>query len=169
MRSLIVADAGPLIALGRIDALALLSEVATRVLVPTVVEAECLHDRTKPGIAPIETAFAEGLLQPQPESPNVSSTPLPGLGLGESVAIELAEMLGLPLLIDERLGRRIATQRGVRVIGTLAVLVLARRRGRIAALSPVLSQLAENGYFVSEALIDSALRSVGERERRGPN
>jgi predicted nucleic acid-binding protein len=51
---------------------------------------------------------------------------VPGLGRGETEAIALAEELNADaILIDERDGSRIARQRGIAVVGTLAVLAKA--------------------------------------------
>ena len=166
LNDLIVADAGPLIGLGRIDALVLLSAVARHVIVPRAVERECIADPSKPGVATIQAAFVEGVLEWPPSEAIVDTPRLAGLGDGETAAIDLAERLVAPLLIDERRARAIAIERGIHVIGTLAVLVTARRRNHIDALQPVLQRLVDAGYFISERLLETALRSVGEWDDR---
>jgi predicted nucleic acid-binding protein len=162
LNELIVADAGPLIALARIDAIGVLAKVHARVVVPDAVTAECLADRAKPGVTAIEAAFERGWLVAQPESPRLSGLQIATLGAGEAAAIELAELLDAILLIDERRGRAVAAARGLRVIGTLAVLVAARRREIVPRLLPLIVALGDAGYRVSEALIEAALASVGE-------
>lgn len=162
MNELVVADAGPLIALGLIDSIELLALIYPVVLVPSAVEAECVARRDKPGIAQIETAFSRGWLTRSTDAPRPSEFIIGTLGEGESAAIKLAERIGAILLIDERRGRTVASDRGLRIIGTLAVLITARRRGLIPALSPLLQNLLTGGYFISEALMQAALMSVGE-------
>ena len=67
------------------------------------------------------------------------------------------------LLIDERRGRQIATMEGLRVIGLVGVILLAKRRGLINAVAPVLRELADDaGMYLSDALVRDALASVGE-------
>ena len=44
------------------------------------------------------------------------------LDLGETEAIALALELGLRLIIDEKTGRKIASQKGVKIIGLLGIL-----------------------------------------------
>jgi uncharacterized protein len=162
LNDLIVADAGPLIALALADSIGILALLHREVLVPEMVEAECLLRRDKPGVREIERAFKDGLLTRPSRMHKFSGIPIETLGVGESAAIELAESLGALLLIDERRGRLIATERGLRIVGTLAELVTARRRGLIPALRPLLDAISEGGYFLSEALVRQALESVGE-------
>lgn len=159
---MVVADAGPLIALGLLDALALLSAVHRRVIVPREVERECLARPDKPAVAAIGRAFAQGRLLRQPDGPVLPGQTIASLGAGESAAIELAEALDAIVLIDERRGRAVAAARGLRVIGTVAVLLTARQRGHIPAIAPLLQALREGGYFLSDGLVAAALARAGE-------
>ena len=163
MSEVIVADAGPLIALGLIDSIGVLARLHRRVVVPNAVRDECLRMPDKPGTACIQQAFACGWLVLPPEGgPRLSGLRLATLDEGESAAIELAEALGAVLLIDERRGRSVAMERGVPVVGTLGILIAARRRGLIPALAPLARDLAAGGYYLSEALMRAALAKVGE-------
>jgi predicted nucleic acid-binding protein len=84
------------------------------------------------------------------------------LDLGEAQAISVAEDRGLRLLIDERLGRRVAARRGVVVIGTGAVLLAAKAAGHLVATGPVLDELERQGYRLSAALRLRLQRLAGE-------
>ena len=64
-----VADAGPLIAFGRIQRLELLPQVLGEVLVPHAVAVECLADPEKPGARAICDAFQAQLLTETPGPP----------------------------------------------------------------------------------------------------
>ncbi len=82
---------------------------------------------------------------------------------GEAAAIALAELLHAEtLLIDERKGRDIARRRGLRIQGTLGLLVVARRAGVFGSLREILDELAREGFRVSAHLVTEALRQVGE-------
>jgi uncharacterized protein len=86
-----------------------------------------------------------------------------GLDPGETAAILLAEAIKADvLLIDERAGRKIASDRGIAVRGTLGVLVQARHLGALPALRPVLDALVGQGFRIAPALVREALARVGE-------
>jgi predicted nucleic acid-binding protein len=75
------------------------------------------------------------------------------LDLGEQAAITLAQALPADLLvIDERLGRRIATERGIPVIGTLGILDAAASQG-LVNLSEALDQLQQTNFRVSRRIL----------------
>lgn len=88
--------------------------------------------------------------------------PVPAIG-GESAAIALAREQGLPALLDDRHARRIATTAGVRVVGTLGLLVELKRARRIDRLRPILDELAAIGFRMTPELREAALRAAGER------
>lgn len=166
MNELIVADAGPLISLARIDRISVLAQVHSPVIVPHIVYAECVVDPTKPGAQKIEAAFGKNWLTLEPDNLHLPGLRIATLDDGESAAIELAEALNALLLMDERRGRAIATERGLRIVGTLGILITARKRNIFPALAPLLEDLTNGGYFISAALIEAALASVGETRPR---
>lgn len=72
---------------------------------------------------------------------SVVDTTLDILDPGEQAAITLAQTLPADLLIiDERLGRRIAEERGISIIGTLGILDDAAAQGLID-LAEAIAQL----------------------------
>jgi len=159
---LIAADAGPLIAFGRIEKLALLPEVLGEILVPEAVIAACLIDPDKPGASAIERALEKRILT-RIDDPAPALPPYPLLDSGESAAIRLALKLAIPVLIDEKAGRKVATNLGLSVIGTVGVLLAAKKHGHIEAVRPFLDAMSLQGYFVSGTLIRAALNRAGER------
>ena len=81
--SVVVADAGPLIALGRLDRLPILVEVFREVQVPRDVLAECLQRPELLDVQRIQAAVASGVLFLCEATP----VRVDGLGAGESAAI----------------------------------------------------------------------------------
>ena len=159
----VVADTSPLIYLSRVGALDLLHVLFGEVVIPRAVWTEVVEQRTAaPGLDALKRA---GWLRVV----NRDGPPLDlGLDPGETAAILLAESLNADLLlIDERLGRRVAEARGLAVRGTLGVLVQARRTGALPALRPVLETLVADGFRISPALIREALGAVGEIDNTG--
>lgn len=154
----VVADASPLILLARAGVQDLLATLYGEVVVPAVVWAEVVKGRPNaPGVAALSGASWIRI--------DARALPMVELGLdpGEMTAILLAEAMGADLLlIDERLGRRVARERGVPIRGVLGVLVEAREGGRLTALRPVLERLELEGFRISLRLVDAVLRRVGE-------
>ncbi len=80
------------------------------------------------------------------------------LDVGELHAIPLAAELRASLvLIDERKGRRAASEFGVKAIGTLSVLELAAER-RLLELEPSLQALRQTTFYISDEYLEAALQ-----------
>jgi predicted nucleic acid-binding protein len=84
------------------------------------------------------------------------------LDVGEASAIPLAERLHATLLCDDGAARVIARSRGLAVVGTLGVLLRAKREGHIALIAPVIGTMAELGMFVSDDLRTAVLAAARE-------
>jgi uncharacterized protein len=154
----VVADSSPLIYLSRVGILDLLATVCGDVVVPQAVWDEVVQKRpTAPGVDTLR--HASWIRVDDRRLPQVDL----GLDAGETAAILLAEMIHADvLLIDERIGRKVAESRGIAVRGTLGVLVQAHQVGALPALRPVLEALVAEGFRIAPALIREALARVGE-------
>lgn len=64
--------------------------------------------------------------------------------------------------IDEPAGRRVARLHGLRLTGSLGVLLRAKREGHLPALRPVLMQMTMQGIHLHPHLIDSTLKLANE-------
>jgi hypothetical protein len=83
---------------------------------------------------------------------------------GEAEAITLACPIKAPtVLLDEKDARRVARGLGLDTLGTVGLLLWAKRFGLITSLTGELEQLTGPGRFrLSAALISEALRLAGE-------
>lgn len=162
MAKSVVADAGPLIAFGRIGRLDLLPQTLGEILVPNAVAGECLADPEKPGAQAIREALRARLLIKTPD-PSMAEPQFPVLDAGETAAILLALKLSASVLIDEKLGRSIAAKLGLSVIGSAGVLLAAKKRGLIDSVRPILDAFSSNGYHFPDALIRAIVLRAGER------
>lgn len=163
MRGVVIADAGPLIALSRIEALDLLHRLFGQVLVTEEVRDEALPARDYPGRASIALACDAGWLAcPGPFETSWRPTN-PGLGAGECSAIAAAmKMPGCLLIIDDRAGRAEAKSHGVAIIGTAAIIGLAKLQGLIPMARPLLERLQPAGYFIHPRIVETVLGDLGE-------
>ena len=88
----------------------------------------------------------------------------PELDEGEASCIRAA--LNLPekclLLMDERLGRAVAQESSLSVVGVVGLIGIARKRGLIPSASAVFERLLQTDFRISPDLIRGALLKVGE-------
>jgi uncharacterized protein len=97
--------------------------------------------------------------------PERSIAALADLDPGEREAIALAQELGALLIIDEAEGRQAAVKLGIRVTGTLGLLIEAKSRGLIPRVRDELDALMERTTFrISDELRKLVLQQAGELE-----
>lgn len=163
MAGRVLSDASPLIGLARVDGLPWLRALFGEVWVPREVQDEVLSGRDLPDERAIRAAFDRGDLQICGPSPLLP--PLPELDEGEAACIRLAVASLEPvlLLMDERAGRAIALEHGLRVAGTAAVIGMARSRGLVPSAKAVFARLHASDFRISAEVIAEILRRVGER------
>ena len=94
-----IADAGPLIAMGRISHFSLLASVLGKIIIPQAVADECLAEIAKPGAHEIQRAINRKDVEIY-KNPAIHTYQkwLDLLGPGESAAIMLASQLKTGLL-----------------------------------------------------------------------
>jgi len=154
----VVSDSGPLIALGRLDLLSLLPALFAQVQVPQEVLDECLARPDNADAVRIRSAVSQTWLTLCEATPIVKD----GLDLGERAAIARALEIGAGLLADDRAARQHAESLGLVVVGTLGVLVRAKRSGHVAAIGPLVEQLRASGQRLSNAAVAQALAAAHE-------
>jgi len=155
----LVVNASPLILLQKVDALFLLTALATEVIVPASVISEV---RTG-------SAVASDAVERLPQLQVRADVPVPAdivawdLGTGETQVLARALVTpGSEAVLDDRQGRRCAAALGIPATGTLGVVLRARRAGQIPAARPLVERLLAEGMYLSLQVADAALREVGE-------
>ncbi len=160
---MIIADAGPLIALARVRRLALIKDIFQEVLVPDVVATECTRQPASPGADSIQDALAAGLLtRTSVSNPTLDPTLVADLGPGEAAAIMLAHSRHCLVLLDDKLARETAVHLGVAIVGTGGLLIRGKRLGLIPSVKPILLELIHNRYRISQALMKEILSRSDE-------
>ena len=155
----VVSNTGPLIALATIGQFDLLPRLFGEVLIPPAVRAEILDQNT------MNAVTAADWIMVRTARDEIAVRLLKGeLDAGESEAIVLARELNADLLlIDDRSARRRAGAIELSTIGTLGVLLLAKEKGLIPVLEPLLGDLRRAGFHMSDELYDQVLDSADEK------
>lgn len=152
MRGAVVSDASPLhylILVGAVDHLPRLFE---QIIIPAAVAAELSRPKTPVIVSQWATRPPAWLKVTHSQSVDRSLN----LDPGETEAISLALELGIDsILIDERKGRQAAAKRGLRLIGTLA-LVERFSRERWIDFEGSISKLRGAGFRLDERLVEEA-------------
>lgn len=167
-RRVVIADAGPLIALARIDSLALLRGLFGRVFITATVRDEILPAASVfPETGLLARTLAEGWIEVVDALPDEWVPLNPGVDPGEASAIRMAGAWrdagdAVLLVMDDRAGRIEAKRRGIALIGTAAVIGLAKSEGLVPAARPLLERLVRSGYFIGQPVIAAVLADVGE-------
>ena len=85
------------------------------------------------------------------------------LGKGERETILIAlESPGSLIVMDDLLGRRTAVTYGIRIKGTLGILLSAKEKGHIPMVRPVLNSLADLGFRLDLRTKQIVLQKAGE-------
>ena len=156
---ILVADASALVALSACDSLNLLEALFGEVWVPEAVfkevavpnkpQAACLRHFLQSKVRAVDMqnfvfldAFADA---------------------GETAAMLLyKEMAADYLLIDDKRGRKVAKINQIRTIGSLGVLLQAKRAGLIPEVAPLLRQILASPVFIGADLLQTVLDLAGE-------
>ncbi|MBM4467530.1 MAG: DUF3368 domain-containing protein [Chloroflexi bacterium] len=159
---IVVANAGPLIALAQIGHFSLLRSLYGELHIPPAVRDEVVASgRGRPGAVAVSAAAWIRVVGVR----DTTAVQLlrERLDAGESEAIVLAiELEADLLLIDEARGRRVAEARGLNKTGTVGTLIAAKKRGLISAVTPLLDELRAAGFRMSEELYQTGRTLAGE-------
>lgn len=159
-----VINAGPLIALAKLDLLHLLKTVFAELLVPEAVQHEVLA-KPAPEKVRLLKAFQESFtVVPTPMIPDDVANAVAGLDDGEIAVLTVGNAQGRDALVilDDRLARRAARALGLNLTGTVGLLLAFKKRGHLGSVSSELQKLRERGYYLSTAVLDVARKLAGE-------
>ncbi len=160
----VVSNTSPITNLAAIRQLDLLQKLYNQIIIPEAVYQELTGLETPvPGTREVQSLDwiqVRSVVNPS----LVIALQQEPLDLGEAEAIALARELNADrLLIDERKGRAVASRLGIKLTGVLGVLIVAKRRGLISEIKPLIDELIDISRFrVSDELYDRVLQDVGE-------
>ncbi len=156
---IVVSDASPIIALSSVDHLDLMRLLFDSVIIPVSV-----HDEVTASVMKI-TVELPPFFRIVTVASDLSVRFLKlNLHAGESEAIALALERNIQgIILDDKQAREIAAELGLKVIGTLGLLILAKRKGYLSEVRPVITQIIERVNFrIAPSVLNRALSLINE-------
>ncbi len=157
----VICNTSPIQYLYQLGLLHVLPALATQVIVPPAVAEEVAIGRAA-GVSLPDLAVLEWVTVRRP----VGELALPlvtDLGPGETAVLMLAlELPEAVVVLDDALGRRVAETLGLRLTGTLGVLLDAKHIGLVTAVAPLLDQLQALRFRLAPHTREAVLKLAGE-------
>ncbi len=163
---ILVCNTGPLIALAKIDRMVLLQGLGfQRIGIPPRVHKE-LWGKIGPESAAIEIGLDSFIQVVKPAFVSQEiETMTADLDQGEKEVIHLGASVDgdVTLLLDDQAGRKAAIALNLPVVGTAGILFFAKKEGLIEAVTPLIAELRERGYWLSDYLAAHVRELAGEQ------
>lgn len=145
----IISNSSALIALANINRFYLLHELFGTIYIPVEVEHEVFKNTIeKPDfikVCKVKNALAVKILNQS-------------LGIGESAVIVLSQEIHSDLVIlDDLKARKIAENAGIAITGLIGVLLAAKKNKIVPSLRPIIVELQQVGFRISDKIIKSIL------------
>jgi predicted nucleic acid-binding protein len=156
-----VLNGSPLITLGKISEIHLLEELCSDLIVPDGVVRELdqgpvddpariwIHEHGAPLVRSVERV-----------PPLILAW---DLGKGETEVISWAYLnAGYDAILDDRAARNCSSSLGIKVIGTIGLVLLAKKEGILSQVKPLLRQIEESGFRITPELLRAAYKLANE-------
>ncbi|HHT9122233.1 MAG TPA: DUF3368 domain-containing protein [Candidatus Wunengus sp. YC63] len=161
---LITCDTNIIIDFSKINHLYLLKDIFKNVIIASEVEEELLAGEEKiTKELDIKKAINEWIKVKMVENKLALESLKIHIGAGEAASIILYMETNADLLaINDLKARGVASAMGVKIIGTLGILRLAKDRGILKQIKPLLDELRKVGAYISDSLYNRMLKDVRE-------
>jgi predicted nucleic acid-binding protein len=157
-----VCNTSPLILLSKIEKLGLIFQLFGNVIAPQAV-----IDEIKAGSDDLAHILnnlidVKKLIVRKAGAKYLKDIPF-DIGAGEREAIALAlETAADIIIIDDHLARNVSRGKGLKITGTIGILIEAKSRGLIKSLRNELDSLIESGMWIKETFYHRLLQEFGE-------
>lgn len=162
MNSVFILNASPIILLGKAELLRTVGPLAKLWVIPEGVAAEVeVKNADNPCFAELEYASKISREAVQQIHPLVASW---DLGKGESEVLSLAMQSDgdVKVVLDDLQARKCAKLLNIALIGSVGLLVMAKRVGLINAVKPEINKLTEVGLRIDPDLLTEVYQRIGE-------
>ena len=144
------------------DGLKWLPAIFGTVFLPETVKNEVLPGKTASGEDLIAHALDAGWIKVWPDPIDPRSDIDLDPGETDCINLGLNHADDALLIMDERAGRAVAKEKGLRVIGTAAIIGQAKKQGLIVSARATFEILHASDFRISAAVINQVLVSVNE-------
>lgn len=156
----VVCNTTPILSLLKIQQLHLLETFYSIVIIPEAVWQEVEAGKNKQFYTDLSTL---PWLDIQVVQNKVALQYLTDIDQGEAEVIVLAREINADLvIIDETVGRQYAQHFGLKLTGTLGILLRAKKEGHLPQIKPYLEQLRQHGVWLSDRVLKDVLILAGE-------
>lgn len=156
---IVFSNTTPIIALSSIQRLQLLPKLFGEIHLVTEVIDECSVG------GPIAVPALHGFdwIKPVQSTPIQHTSVLLELDKGEKHTLDMASKYKAEwVIIDEKIGRNMAEYLGLRVTGTLGILLKAKQQGLIPSFTDCVKAMQAQGIYYQTTLITKLAKTVGE-------
>lgn len=160
-----VSDTTAITNLVKINHLFVMRKLLHHIHIPVAVYHELTSNGVNmPGCREVQNANWITVAEVRDKALLKSIMAIPKIDAGEAEAIALASELYAELIvIDEAVGRRVAKERGLSIVGVLGLLIKAKQQGLIKAVRPLAYQLKnEAQMYLDTKFIENTLKAIGE-------
>lgn len=156
---ILIGDSSALIALAVCDVLDLLTDLYGDVYVPQAVYSEITQ-----GDRPESDKLRQYLREKVKKVNMDNYVYLDAYAdIGETEAMLLYKQLSADiLLVDDKKGRKIAKMNNIEVIGSLGILLKAKKAGLLSEVSSSLDRLKNSYIYLDQSLINEVIKLAGE-------
>lgn len=158
---IVISDSSALISLLGVEKLDILGKLFETVMIPEAVYNEVFNKKVS-NLDLKKTKFLQ--IEKVTDRKMVKLLKMQ-LGYGESEVIALALEKGIDrVIIDDKQARKVADKLGLKVIGTLGILILAKEKQVIKEVRPlVLSMMEKINFRIDRALLNKILGILNEK------
>ena len=164
---IVIADTTPLISLLKIGRINLLESLFGEILIPSAVYNEAVsNSRYKKEAKEIQQASFIRTVDIKDHTRIKTLRSKTGLDMGESEAIILSMEMGADiLLMDEAKGRKAAAGMGLKIIGTIGILMAAYEEQMLTSLDVLecIRILKENRRYIRNGLDEQLKRKIDQK------
>jgi len=158
MNQAVVSDSTTLISLLSIDQFELLFKFSKIIIISQAVYAEVSYQNHAKQVLDGFIKDKRVIVKSIEDNKKLSQL-LIRLDLGESESILLAKKENLPLIIDEKKGRSVATEFGIKIIGLMGILLAFKKNGQLSNgdITDIVNDLRKVEFRVSDSLLEFLL------------